>query len=92
MQTNLYRQDSSVGTFLSLIGWERYADGYYRRTMNERLADNRLSNTILHITGYDDFGLMLNEAGLLAIRLHSFMKQAGNRSDSILKLLPEYTC
>ena len=36
---------------------ERYADGYYQRTMTERLANNRLPNTVLHITPYDDFDL-----------------------------------
>ena len=36
---------------------ERYADGYYERTMKARLADDRLPNVVLHITEYDDFGL-----------------------------------
>ena len=35
----------------------RYADGYYQRTMDERLADNRLPNVVLHVTEYDDLGL-----------------------------------
>ena len=35
----------------------RYADGYYKRTMDERLADNRLPNVVLHVSEYDDLGL-----------------------------------
>jgi predicted methyltransferase len=34
-----------------------YADGYYKTTMDERLANNRLPNTVLHISDIDDFGL-----------------------------------
>ncbi len=36
---------------------ERYADGYYERTMRERLADNRLPNVVLHVTEYEDLAL-----------------------------------
>ena len=36
----------------------RYADGYYKRTMDERLANNRLPNVVLHIREYDDLGLV----------------------------------
>ncbi len=35
----------------------RYADGYYQRTMDERLANNRLPNVALHVKEYDDLGL-----------------------------------
>ena len=35
----------------------RYADGYYKRTMDERLANNRLPNVALHVREYDDLGL-----------------------------------
>lgn len=34
-----------------------YADGYYQRTMDERLAHNRLPNVVLHVKEYDDLGL-----------------------------------
>ena len=34
-----------------------YADGYYKRTMDERLAGNRLPNVVLHVKEYDDLGL-----------------------------------
>jgi len=36
---------------------ERYADGYYERTIRERLENERLPNVILHVTEYDDLGL-----------------------------------
>ncbi len=35
----------------------KYADGYYQRTMDERLANNRLPNVVLHVKEYDDLGL-----------------------------------
>lgn len=34
-----------------------YADGYYKRAMDERLANNRLPNVVLHVREYDDLGL-----------------------------------
>ena len=34
-----------------------YADGYYKRTIDERLANNRLPNVALHVREYDDLGL-----------------------------------
>ena len=34
-----------------------YADGYYKRTMDERLGNNRLPNVALHVREYDDLGL-----------------------------------
>jgi predicted methyltransferase len=33
-----------------------YAEGYYQRTMDERLAGNRLPNVVLHIAEYDELG------------------------------------
>lgn len=35
----------------------KYADGYYKRAMDERLADGRLPNVVLHVAEYDDLGL-----------------------------------
>ena len=35
----------------------KFADGYYQRTMDERLAKNRLPNVVLHVKEYDDLGL-----------------------------------
>jgi predicted methyltransferase len=34
-----------------------YAEGYYYRTMVERLANDRLANVVLHVREYDDLGL-----------------------------------
>jgi len=34
-----------------------YADGYYARTMTERLANQRLPNVVLHLSEYEDIGL-----------------------------------
>ncbi len=35
----------------------KYADGYYKRTMEERLANNRLPNLVLHLRGYENLGV-----------------------------------
>jgi len=57
---------------------ERYADGYYQRTMEERLANNRLPNTVLHITDYDDFGLTDQvDLAFLGNLLHDFYYRDG---------------
>jgi len=57
---------------------ERYADGYYERTMNERLANDRLPNTVLHVTGYDDFGLPGQiDVAFLGNLLHDFYYRDG---------------
>ena len=37
---------------------ERYAEGYYQRTMAERLANDRLPNVTSHIAPYEDLGLV----------------------------------
>ncbi|MCZ6619980.1 MAG: hypothetical protein O7E57_17820 [Gammaproteobacteria bacterium] len=56
----------------------RYADGYYQRTMDERLADNRLPNTVLHITGYEDFALPGQiDVAFLGNLLHDFYHRDG---------------
>jgi predicted methyltransferase len=57
---------------------ERYADGYYKRTMTERLANDRLPNVVLHITEYDD--LQLNgqvDVAFLGNLLHDFYHRDG---------------
>lgn len=57
---------------------ERYADGYYDRTMDERLANGRLPNTVLHITPYDDFGLEREvDVAFLGNILHDFYYRDG---------------
>ena len=60
---------------------ERYAEGYYQRTMNERLADNRLPNTVLHITEYDDLGLENEvDVAFLGNLLHDFYYRDGRQT------------
>ena len=62
---------------------ERYADGYYERTMDERLADGRLPNTVLHITPYDDFGLEREvDVAFLGNILHDFYYRDGEPAAS----------
>ena len=57
---------------------ERYAEGYYKRTMAERLADDRLPNTVLHITEYDDFALASSvDVAFLGNLLHDFYFRDG---------------
>ena len=57
---------------------ERYAEGYYQRTMTERLANGRLPNTILHISEYDDFGLAGQvDVAFLGNLLHDFYYRDG---------------
>ena len=36
--------------------YREYADGYYERTIDERFADNRLPNAVVHLAEYDDLG------------------------------------
>ena len=58
---------------------ERYAEGYYQRTMTERLANNRLPNTVLHVTEYDDFGLESEvDVAFLGNLLHDFYHRDGD--------------
>ncbi len=60
---------------------ERYADGYYKRTMDERLANNRLPNTLLHIAGYDDFKLQDQvDLAFVGNLLHDFYYRDGHDS------------
>ncbi len=52
---------------------ERFAEGYYQRTMTERLANNRLPNTVLHIAEYDDLGFRSEiDVAFLGNILHDF--------------------
>jgi predicted methyltransferase len=56
----------------------RYADGYYKRTMDERLADNRLPNVVLYLTEYDDLGLEGQlDLAFLGNLLHDFYHRDG---------------
>mgnify|MGYP001990678430 FL=1 len=55
---------------------ERYADGYYRRTIEERLANNRLPNVNLHVTPYEDLQLEETiDVAFLGNLLHDFYYQ-----------------
>jgi len=57
---------------------ERYADGYYQRTMTERLADNRLPNVSLHLTDYDELQLDGEvDVAFLGNLLHDFYNDEG---------------
>jgi predicted methyltransferase len=55
-----------------------YAEGYYYRTMVERLANDRLANVVLHVREYDDLGLD-NEVdfAFLGNLLHDFYYRDG---------------
>ncbi len=56
----------------------RYADGYYQRTMDERLANNRLPNVVLHIREYEDLGLDETvDVAFLGNLLHDFYHRDG---------------
>jgi predicted methyltransferase len=60
---------------------ERYADGYYQRTMEERLANNRLPNVTLHIREYDDLGLADEvDVAFLGNILHDFYYRDGEQT------------
>ena len=64
----------------------RYADGYYQRTMEERLAGDRLPNVTLHITEYDDLALDGTvDVAFLGNLLHDFYYQDG-RDQAVLFL------
>jgi predicted methyltransferase len=57
---------------------ERYADGYYQRTMTERLAGNRLPNVTLHMTDYDELQLDGKvDVAFLGNLLHDFYYDDG---------------
>jgi predicted methyltransferase len=55
-----------------------YAEGYYKRTMDERLAGNRLPNVVLLITEYDDLGLEGElDMAFLGNLIHDFLNRDG---------------
>ena len=58
-----------------------YAEGYYDRTMAERLANDRLPNVVLHLREYDDLGLD-NEVdfAFLGNLLHDFYYRDGEEN------------
>ena len=55
-----------------------YADGYYQETMQERLANDRLPNVVLHVREYDDLGLVDTlDLAFLGNLLHDFYHRDG---------------
>lgn len=55
-----------------------FADGYYGRTMEERLANDRLPNVVLHLREYDDLGLEgAVDVAFLGNLLHDFLRRDG---------------
>lgn len=55
-----------------------YAQGYYKLTMDERLANNRLPNVVLHVTEYDQMGLEGKiDVAFLGNLLHDFYYKEG---------------
>lgn len=64
----------------------RYADGYYKRTMTERLAGDRLPNVVLYLREYDDLGLEnAADFAFLGNLLHDFYYRDGE--ENALKFL-----
>ncbi len=55
-----------------------YADGYYKRTMDERLANDRLPNVEIHLAEYEDLGLKDEvDVAFLGNMLHDFYYRDG---------------
>ena len=55
-----------------------FADGYYQHTMDERLANNRLPNVVLHVREYDALGLERTvDIAFLGNLLHDFYHRDG---------------
>ena len=58
-----------------------YADGYYDRTMAERLANDRLPNVVMHLREYDDLGLDGEvDLAFLGNLLHDFYNRDGEEN------------
>ena len=59
----------------------RFADGYYQRTMTERLAENRLPNVTMHLREYADLGLAGQvDVAFLGNLLHDFYYDEGREA------------
>lgn len=57
-----------------------YAKGYYKRTMDERLANNRLPNVVLHISEYESLGLDAElDFAFLGNMIHDFYYRDGEQ-------------
>ena len=58
-----------------------FAQGYYKRTMDERLANNRLPNVVLHIREYDNLGLKGEvDVAFIGNLLHDFYYRDGEEN------------
>ncbi|MGI9271741.1 MAG: hypothetical protein ACR2QT_08205 [Woeseiaceae bacterium] len=58
-----------------------YADGYYDRTMAERLGNDRLPNVVLHLREYEDLGLDSEvDLAFLGNLLHDFYYRDGEEN------------
>ena len=56
----------------------RYADGYYKRTMDERLAGDRLPNVVMLIAEYDELGMEGElDMAFLGNLIHDFLNRDG---------------
>lgn len=65
---------------------DRFAEGYYQRTMDERLANDRLPNVVAHIRDYDDLaGVEQVDVAFLGNMLHDFYHDEGE--DAAVALL-----
>jgi predicted methyltransferase len=61
-----------------------YAEGYYKRTMDERLASDRLPNVVLYIAEYDDLGLEGElDMAFLGNLIHDFQYRDGEEVASV---------
>ena len=55
-----------------------YAEGYYKRTMDERLANDRLPNVVMHLSEYEQIGLVDElDFAFLGNILHDFYHRDG---------------
>ncbi len=60
---------------------EEYAEGYYERTIAERLANNRLPNVKLHVRQYEDLGLRDEvDIAFLGNLIHDFYNRDGEEN------------
>ena len=60
---------------------KEYAEGYYDRTIAERLANNRLPNVKLHVREYDDLGLQDEvDMAFLGNLIHDFYYRDGEEN------------
>jgi len=60
---------------------EEYANGYYDRTISQRLANNRLPNVVLHVAEYDNLKLHNEvDVAFLGNLIHDFYNRDGEEN------------